>query len=555
MTLFSALCGALAAAFAADAARRFLRAAGLSWGAAALGGLAAGLLLVTARTPWEQSVVVEVYALHLLLLAGLLDLVLIAAEPERSPESRARVVLLASYGAGLALGNHLSTAFLLPALAFYLVRQGRMRIPIGAAAAALALGVSLYLYLPIRSACEPALDWGDPETPGAFFRHASGAVYRVWFLSSAAVVQKQFGRFLALVPIQMSPLGLAPAAAGIVLLWRRRPALAQAMILLVILNLLYAINYDIHDIDAYFLPSFLVLALWAGAGIGFGAQELARPAASWPATGRKAAGLLLALLVPGLALGWNWPAASQRHQHLVSDYTAAMFASLEPGAVILSRQWDNFCSASIYEQRVRGHRTDVTLIEKELLRRRWYLKQMARHEPELASDCADLRAQFATALAPFETGGTYDQARLQALYVDLIQCFLESAAARGRPIYVTPDALEPGIAAGFVQVPVGLAMRLYREPPPSPPALPDGGPVGLAPVRGLAEALASGDPPAEQCAGLVLEMATRRAIYLAEAGQRAEAAALLATITSTAPGYAPARQVAGALAAEGARTP
>jgi hypothetical protein len=366
---------------------------------------------------------------------------------------------------------------------------------------------------------------------------------------------KQFGRFLELVPIQMSPFGLAPAAIGIALLWRRRPTLAQATILLVILNLLYAINYDIHDIDAYFLPAFLVLALWAGAGIGFVAAALARPAGRWPAVWRRAAGLVLALLVPGLALGWNWGTASQRHQHLVTDYTAAMFASLEPNAVILSRQWDNFCSAAIYEQQVRGQRTDVTLIEKELLRRRWYLEQMARQEPELASDCADLRAQFAAALAPFETGSDYDRTRLQALYVDLIQCFLASAEARGRPAYVTSDALEPGIAAGYVQVPVGLAMRLYREPPASPPELPGGGRVSLAPVRGLAGALASGEPPAVQCAALTLEMATRRAIYLAGVGQRAEAAALLATIIAAAPGYAPARQVSDALAAEGARLP
>jgi hypothetical protein len=73
--------------------------------------------------------------------------------------------------------------------------------------------------------------------------------------------------------------------------------------------------------------------------------------------GRRLGGL--ALLVPVFALGWNYSAASQRNQHLVVDYTA-MFASLEPNAVILSRQWDHFCSAVFYEQLVRGHRRDVT---------------------------------------------------------------------------------------------------------------------------------------------------------------------------------------------------
>lgn len=554
MTLFSAACGALAAAFAADGARRILRAAGLSGGPSAIGGLAAGLILATARTPWEQSVVVEVYALHLLLLTVLLDLTLVAGDLGLSPRARTTALVLLAYGAGLALTNHLSIAFLLPALAFYLLRQGTVRIPIGLLAAGFAIGISAYLYLPIRSACEPALDWGDPETFGNFYRHASGAVYRVWFLSSTAVAQKQFGRFLALVPIEMSPLGLAPAAVGIAILWRKRQVLAQALILLVILNLLYAVNYDIHDIDAYFLPAFLVLALWAGIGIGLAAAALGRWRSLAP-RGRTALGLVLALLVPAFALEWNYSAASQRNQRLVVDYTTAMFASLEPNAVILSRQWDYFCSAVFYEQLVRGHRRDVTLIEKELLRRRWYLKQLARQDPELDADCADLRAEFAHTLAPFETGRTFDQQRLQALYVDLIQCYLTSAMAHGRPVYLTPDALEPGIAAGLVQVPVGLAMRLYREPPPSPPAMPDGSPSGVAPIRGLARALRSGDPPAEQCAGLAFEMATRRAIYLAESGHRPEAIALLDSIRIVAPEYGQARRVAASLAPAGARAP
>ncbi|HWN82814.1 MAG TPA: hypothetical protein VNM87_12000, partial [Candidatus Udaeobacter sp.] len=385
-----------------------------------------------------------------------------------------------------------------------------------------------------------------------FYRHASGAVYRVWFLSSAAVAQKQFGRFLALMPLEMSPLALAPAAVGIAILWRKRLVLAQTLILLVILNLLYAINYDIHDIDAYFLPACLMLALWAGIGIGLAAAALERRVQLAPRL-RAAFGLALALLLPACAVGWNYSAASQRDQHLVGDYTAAMFAGLEPNAVILSRQWDHFCAAVFYEQLVRGHRRDVTLIEKELLRRRWYLKQLARQDPALTAQCADLSAEFARALAPFETGRRFDQERLQALYVELIQCLLTSADAHGRPAYLTPDAIEPGVGAGFVQVPVGLAMRLYREPPPSPPALPNGRPSGVAPVRGLARALQSGDPPAEQCAGLVLEMASRRAIYLADSGHRSEAVALLDSMRAVAPNYAPARRLSDALAP--ARTP
>ena len=555
LTLFSAVAGALAAGFVADCGRRLLKAAGVRGAAQTAGAVAAGLALAMGATAWKQAVIVEVYALHLFLLALLLDLALVAADHSGSQARRARALLLFAFLGGLAIGNHLSTLLLLFALAFLIWReQGAIlnRRALVLCAAAFLAGTSVYFYLPIRSALEPALDWGDPDTPGTFYRHATGAVYRVWFLSSAAVAAKQFGRFLALVPLEMSPVALAPAAFGVALLWRRRTALAQATILLLILNLLYAVNYDIHDIDAYFLPAFLVLALWVGAGIGFALSALLRrlgaerrAAAAW------ALAIALAGLVPALAFAWNLRSASQRDNHLVPDYTAAMFGSLAENAVILSRQWDFFCSPAIYDQHVRGNRRDVTVLEKELVRRSWYLKQLAREDSVLASGCATEAERFARGLVPFETGGRFDSAALQADYVALINCLLSTAMAAGRPAYLTPDALEPGIADGWVQVPIGLAIQLFPAPPVTPPNLPGGAERRVAPVRGLAAALASKEPLPAQLAALVLEMALRRSIYLAERGDHDGASALCDSVLAAAPSHEPARRLKTLLSADG----
>ena len=66
---------------------------------------------------------------------------------------------------------------------------------------------------------------------------------------------------------------------------------------------------------------------------------------------------------------------------LVQDYTATLLANLKPNAVILSYQWDYFVSASYYFQYVKHIRTDVTVIDKELLRRSWYYLQMKKNHP------------------------------------------------------------------------------------------------------------------------------------------------------------------------------
>jgi hypothetical protein len=225
-----------------------------------------------------------------------------------------------------------------------------------------------------------------------------------------------------------------------------------------------------------------------------------------------------------------------------------MFGSLEPRAVILSRQWDHFCSASIYEQLVRGRRRDVTVIEKELMRRRWYLKQLARWDPELTRPCRELMERFGDELVPFETGGRYSSERLQETYVEVINCLLEHAMET-RPAYVTPDALEPGIARGLAQVPAGLAVRLYREPPAELPPAP---PIA---VRGLDAAFASEIDLRQQLAGLVLEMETRRALYLAQTGRTGEAMRAVEAVLAREPGYVNAQRLRQLLSSRGSSPP
>ncbi len=549
LTLFSALCGAGAALVVHLTLKRLLLALGLHREAAVAGGLAAALLLAAGLTVWEQAVIVEVYALHLLLIAILFHLALRVAWAEVNP-------LLFAYLAGLAVGNHLSTLLLLPALVFLIAREVGVsdlwrRAP--ALGIAFLAGLTIYLYLPVRSALNPPLDWGDPQTLGDFYRHATGAVYRVWFLSGTQVAMKQLARFVELLGAEMTPIALLAAAAGLVLLWRRARAIVEATVLLFLLNLLYAINYDIHDIDSYFLPAFLMVALWAGTGIAFSLDALRRRsiahsgAMPHAAGGRRSSRLLItaaALALPGLAATWNFGAANQRHNHLVPDYTAAMFASLDPEAVILSRQWDQFCSASIYEQLVRNQRRDVTVLEKELLRRRWYLRQLTRWDPDLTAGCRERMAEFDSALIPFERGEPYDAQVLQNLYVEMINCLL-TGAATSRPVYLTPDAIEPGIADGFVMVPSGLAMRLHRERPPAPP--PEPVPPPLKSVRDLEPAFAGTDPQRKQLAGLVLEMATRRAIFLFETGHREEAHAQIDRVLERVPTYENAERVREAM--------
>ena len=209
-------------------------------------------------------------------------------------------------------------------------------------------------------------------------------------------------------------------------------------------------NYSIHDISSYFLLAW-VASLWL---VGIGLDALA---ARW-----KSAAILSALL-PATAFALNFRVNNHSKDYLVLDYARNLVDNLEPNAILISAQWDFFCSAFWYLQRVEGYRPDVVLIEKELLRRTWYPLQLRRWYPGTVARSERELALFEEDLQLFESGKPYDSARIQARFV----AFLNSVTERNiadRPIYVTTDVLqtEPGVAAAYRKLPQGLALRLLK---------------------------------------------------------------------------------------------
>src|SRR5262249_4886021 len=114
--LFSALCGALAAALVAlitlHLCRRIRTPPGdpatTGWPdpASLLAAVVAALGLAAAPAYWAQATVAEVYTLHALLLTVALGL-LLAWSTRQAPSGRVGLLALASLTVGLALGNHL----------------------------------------------------------------------------------------------------------------------------------------------------------------------------------------------------------------------------------------------------------------------------------------------------------------------------------------------------------------------------------------------------------------------------------------------------------------
>jgi len=442
-------------------ARRFGVSPPLTFGAS--GG--ASLLLGFSQTWWSQAVSAEVYALHILLVTTTLLVFFRAVDDRREALWYAGAFLL-----GLSFTNHMTTILLVPGVAYlYFSRFGFRRssrnrllrlFPV------FLLGFSLYIYLPLRATVPALLNWGDPSTLERLLWHLRGKQYSVWIFSSAEATGRQLTHFLTSLPAEFAYLGLIAALVGLVVLWRASRRWALATLLFFAVCILYAVNYDIQDIDSYFLLAYMMVALWGGCGLLAAGHWWIR-VWGW---GRTPVAVLL-LLSGVLPLGVHYRDVDQSENRLVEDYTHNVFLSLAPDALVLSYQWDYWISASYYYQHVRSVRRDVSVVDKELLRRSWYLRELEVQKPWLIHASQGEVGAFRRELEKFEKGTPYNPEVIQARFVEMITAFVNKSRL-SRPVYVTGE-IEAEFTQGYQRVPEGLAFRLEPDTLFHEPRMPD----------------------------------------------------------------------------------
>ena len=433
--------------------------------AAAWSAFVSTLLLAFSSVFWSVSLVTEVYALHGLFISLFIFLSLksVAAGSKKAQGTPTAAFIwfaLLLFILGLSFCNHMSTVLFIPSLIYLFIAE-RIWQTLGVKRLLLVLvfflcGISFYLYLPIRAAYYPALNWGNPQTWETFLWHVSGKQYRVWMFSSPSVVLQQFEYLLVLllksfgiVPLLLVPFGLWH-------LFHRNRRILWFTLILLVTDILYAINYDIQDVDPYFLPVFFVFALWMGSAVLFFSDKALYKSK-----------ILYYLAIGGICslflfpLFLNFREVDQSKNHLVEQYSRTILEEVKQNALILSYQWDYFCSACYYLQLVEGVRPDVAMIEVQLLKRSWYITQLQKTYTELMEKSRDEVTAYAQELYKFERGLPYDPQVIQKRYMEMINSFI-SKNFSSRPVYVTCE-IEKEIGTGYARIPEGLVFRLSEK--------------------------------------------------------------------------------------------
>ncbi len=367
---------------------------------------------------WQQATIAEVYTLNAFLVALLLWA---AALPLR--------LEAVAFLAGLALAHHRTSLLLLPALALYLYlnqKPGFLKNPGFYKTMLLSLlaGLApllLYLYLPLRGQVG-SLDGTYQNTWAGFWRQVSAGGYGAFIFGNPFQQARDFAFYTDLFQNQFYT--LIPGLIGLGYLAWRGP---RRMLLLTggafLTYTLFNLFYNVSDIEVFFIPPFLIWAVWNGLGAMFLLKMTAdrRPqTAVQRLTWIAPVIILLAFLfiifrVSQTAL----PLLAARNTWQVHDYGLDMLQQPLP----------------------KGNSVVVGIVgEMTLLR---YFQQTEKLRPDAETVAADKEAD-----------------RLAVV---------EQELAAGKAVYLTRPL--PGAPARWSLSAVGPLIRVYPEPVTAPPNL------------------------------------------------------------------------------------
>lgn len=322
---------------------------------------------------WSQAIIAEVYTLNALFVALLLWLAL-----------GARAGSLKHLGwlclaTGLALGNHLSTIFVLPlvaALIWPTYRQQGLGLRVGLLLLVLA-GLSPYALLPWRAAAQPPVNWGGAERWDGFRWLVSGQAYREYVLGlPGAYVANRSLALLQIIARAFGWWGVPVAIWGWRLMLRHDPTLALGSLLTVGLISVYAVGYNTVDSYLYLLPALMLMSLW----LAWGLLDLISLTQLYVRL--RQAGWAL-LLLPVFSMALNFSAVSLRHDRTALDFAERALREAAPGAMILVDD-DRHTFALWYARYALAQRPDVSIVNTNLLGYDWYQASLSKSHPDLA---------------------------------------------------------------------------------------------------------------------------------------------------------------------------
>jgi hypothetical protein len=428
------------------------------------------LILAYSIAFWNICNGIEVYALHILFLITVtLSFLKACFHTINKNPDKERYWILFAFVLGLSFTNHLTTIFLAPSTIFlYFALNGFNKLSfkrILILTVPFIIGISVYIYFPIRADNE-FVSWGYPANLTNMLRHISGKQFSVWMFSSTDVMVKQINRFFSFYPKEFYYFPLIFAILGLISIFNYNRKFFYFTLIIFVFNILYASNYDIHDIESYFILAIITTIIWIGFGIFYVINRI---------NSNKFALALIALIIPLVMLVQNYKECNESKNYFTQDFTMNVFNSARPNSMIISTQWDFWLSCAWYYQFVNGLRPDIYVIDKELLRRSWYMRHIKLHYPEIYERSKSEFETYLIELTKFEDEtprylkpktelDKQDLVKINNAFINLLNSLVDRNIDRN--IYTTYEIeqnKQEQFGKDYNRVPEGLLLRLTKD--------------------------------------------------------------------------------------------
>ncbi len=338
-----------------------------------------GMLFAVSRTFWSQAVVAEVYTLNSALIAAVI-LSLLKWDGEKD----ARYFFLACFIYAMSFAHHLTMILLVPAILYFIITTD-YRIVLKPANLALCAGFFVLAAL---------------QYSYVFLRTYSNASYVemwaynlkdfMWWITGGQFKEKMFSLTLGELLFDSVPfyiihlknqfhfVGMVAGLAGACILIRDRLRLSVFFLLLFFGNLLFTLNYGIGDIFVFFIPSFLVFAVF----IGIGLDSLYKKILSLQTVTkgmRISAFAVLSVILLVAGFSGNYHVANQRGNTWSDEFTGFMLDNVKDNSIILAPTYawgQNFLYKLIGEKKRKGNNI--------LVHWYWHTSAILKSYPEYA---------------------------------------------------------------------------------------------------------------------------------------------------------------------------
>ncbi len=342
----------------------------------------AALLLAVNPTFWAWSLASEVFPLNNLLVSLLIYFLI---SWHQQPEQQ-RLLIAAFFLSGLALTNHQTSVLVAPAFSFVLWQRraalvGKYKI-FAACLAAFVIGLLPYIYIPWAAAHHPPYNWGNVSSLHDFAALIARRSYGSGSLVGTAGYSggSSLARIVALCISFGLIAGTLSIFGAIETYWRQKwyfwfgliafAGVGPFFIAITNLNLNTAPS-ALFVLQRFFLLPQVVIAPF----LAFGILMIARVASL------RLVGAVIALAVL-INIGTNYRRIDQSHNHIARSFGEDVFATVEPGTIILSTG-DGIVLPLIYLQTVEGIGRDVSVVALPLMAAAWYVDQLRERSPAL----------------------------------------------------------------------------------------------------------------------------------------------------------------------------